>query len=110
MADNIIKQIRATDGTVYELDAKYFNGRTFEEVFAQADAMIYKGVISFTSTTGNRLYTETANKGHVYKVSIATGVVGSCYVNDILVDNGDMLICNTDGTPIATAEDPQSGK
>ena len=109
MADQIIKQIKATDGTVYELDAKYFGGRTFEEVFAQADAMIYKGIIEFTSATGTELYTKAADKGHVYKVSIKDGLK-KCRVNGILVDNGDMLICNTDGTPIATSSEPQADK
>lgn len=111
MAETIkkIRQIQAPDGTFYELDAKYFDGKTFEEVFKQADAMVYRGVISFTTSTGKALYTPAGEKGDVYKVSVASGLSG-CTVNGILVDNGDMFICNTDGTPAATPADPQSGK
>ena len=110
MADiNVIKQIKATDGTVYELDAKYWNGRTYEEVFQQVDAMVYRGVISFDDSSVKEQYTPSANKGDVYKVSVKAGMSG-CKVNGILVDNGDMFICNSDDTPAANSSDTQPGK
>lgn len=55
------------------------------------DAMVYKGVIA---CAGNPNY-PAANAGEVYIVSTA-GKIGG--VSGIVVQVGDMVICNTDGT------------
>lgn len=61
-----------------------------------ADALIYKGVIAGTSTSPGA-FTPTANKGDYYKVSTAG------FINGVAVTVGDVLICNTDSTPVATS-------
>ena len=65
---------------------------------ATADALVYKGTIS--GSTESAAYgglTVAANKGDVYKVSVAGKVDG------VAVEVGDMIICNTDSTAAATS-------
>lgn len=65
---------------------------------ATADALTYKGTIS--GSTASASYgglTVAANKGDVYKVTVAGKVDG------VAVEVGDMIICNTDNTAAATS-------
>lgn len=64
---------------------------------ATADALVYKGVISGSSSSAYGTLTVAADKGHVYKVDTAGKIDG------ITVEVGDMIICNTDGTAAATS-------
>jgi len=64
---------------------------------AEADAMIYKGTLSGGSTGDYGALTPAASKGWTYKVNTAGKIDG------VEVEVGDMLICNTDSTPAATA-------
>lgn len=63
--------------------------------FALNDAMLYKGVLDGANPT---TYTPAANAGHTYKVATAG------LINGVTVQVGDMLICTTDNTEAATAE------
>lgn len=63
--------------------------------FALNDAMIYKGVLNGANPT---TYTPAADAGHTYKVATAG------LINGVAVQVGDMLICTTDGTAAATAD------
>jgi len=64
---------------------------------AEADAMIYKGALDGGSTGDYGALTPAASKGWSYKVTTAGKIDGKP------VEVGDMLICNTDSTPAATA-------
>jgi hypothetical protein len=63
--------------------------------FALNDAMIYKGVLNGANPTA---YTPAADAGHTYKVATAG------LINGVAVQVGDMLICTTDNTAAATAD------
>jgi hypothetical protein len=65
---------------------------------ATADALVYKGTVAGGSTGDYGALTNAANKGDVYKVTTAGKVDG------VAVEVGDMLICNTDNTAAATAD------
>ena len=69
---------------------RYIGGKWVAINFA--DALVYKGVIDCSS---NPNY-PAADSGHVYKVSVAGRIGGA---SGEFVDVGDMMICNTDGTP-----------
>mgnify|MGYP001327320960 CR=1 FL=1 len=69
---------------------RYIGGKWVAINFA--DALVYKGVIDCSS---NPNY-PAADSGHVYKVSVA-GKIGGASGEAVSV--GDMMICNTDGTP-----------
>jgi hypothetical protein len=64
-------------------------------IIATADALVYKGVVD-CSTNPNY---PAADKGHVYKVSVAGKIGGA---SGTTVEAGDMLICNTDSTASGT--------
>jgi hypothetical protein len=64
-----------------------------------ADALIYKGTVAGGSTGSYGALTPAADKGYTYKVSTAGKIDGK------VVEVGDMLICNTDGTAQATDSD-----
>lgn len=64
---------------------------------AEADAMIYKGTLAGGSTGDYGALTPAASKGWTYKVNTAGKIDG------VVVEVGDMLICNTDSTAAATA-------
>jgi hypothetical protein len=64
---------------------------------ATNDAMIYKGTIVGGSTGAYGALTAAADKGWTYKVSTAGKI------NGVVVEVGDMLICNTDSTAAATS-------
>jgi len=69
---------------------RYIGGKWVAINFA--DALVYKGVVDCSS---NPNY-PAADSGHVYKVSVA-GKIGGASGEAVSV--GDMMICNTDGTP-----------
>lgn len=61
-------------------------------IVAATDAMVFKGVIDCSA---NPNY-PAADRGHTYRVSVAGKIGGAAGVD---VEQGDILICLTDGTP-----------
>ena len=80
-------QIATTAFVNAEIDAK----------MGESDAMVYKGTVAGGSTEAYGALTPAANKGWTYKVTTAGKIDG------VKVEIGDMLICNTDNTASATA-------
>lgn len=80
-------QIATTAFVHAEIDAK----------MGESDAMVYKGTLDGGSTDTYGALTPAANKGYTYKVTTAGLIDG------VRVEVGDMLICNTDNTVSATA-------
>lgn len=80
-------QIATTAFVNAEIDAK----------MGESDAMVYKGTLDGGSTDTYGALTPAANKGWTYKVTTAGKIDG------VKVEIGDMLICNTDNTVSATA-------
>ena len=80
-------QIATTAFVNAEIDAK----------MGESDAMVYKGTIAGGNTEAYGALTPAANKGWTYKVTTAGKIDG------VKVEIGDMLICNTDNTASATA-------
>ena len=80
-------QIATTAFVNAEIDAK----------MSESDAMVYKGTLDGGSTDTYGALTPAANKGYTYKVTTAGLIDG------VRVEIGDMLICNTDNTASATA-------
>lgn len=74
-----------------------FVNTAITDKMAEADAMIYKGTLDGGSTSDYGALTPAASKGWTYKVKTAGKIDG------VAVEVGDMLICNTDNTPAATA-------
>jgi hypothetical protein len=64
---------------------------------AETDAMVYKGTLAGGNTGTYGALTPQADKGWTYKVSTAGKIDG------VVVEVGDVLICNTDGTAAATS-------
>ena len=69
-----------------------------KDAFSGADALVYKGALAGGDTGDYGALTPAATKGDVYKVS----AVGK--IDGVAVEVGDMLICNSDDTAAATAE------
>lgn len=80
-------QIATTAFVNAEIDAK----------MSESDAMVYKGTLDGGSTDTYGALTPAANKGYTYKVTTAGLIDG------VRVEVGDILICNTDNTESATA-------
>ena len=80
-------QIATTAFVNAEIDAK----------MSESDAMVYKGTLDGGSTEAYGALTPASNKGWTYKVTTAGKIDG------VKVEIGDMLICNTDNTASATA-------
>ena len=80
-------QIATTAFVKAEIDAK----------MGESDAMVYKGTLDGGSKDTYGALTPAANKGWTYKVTTAGKIDG------VNVEIGDMLICNTDNTVSATA-------
>ena len=80
-------QIATTAFVNAEIDAK----------MGESDAMVYKGTVAGGNTEAYGALTPAANKGWTYKVTTAGKIDG------VKVEIGDMLICNTDNTASATA-------
>jgi len=66
---------------------------------ATTDAMVYKTTINGGNTGDYGTLTPAADKGHTYKVAQNGKIDG------VEVKVGDLLLCNTDNTPAATASD-----
>lgn len=64
---------------------------------AETDAMVYKGTLAGGNDGNYGALTPQADKGWTYKVSTAGKIDG------VVVEVGDVLICNTDGTAAATS-------
>ena len=83
MATYKLSQLNMPDGHTYEIDAKYLNGRTLEQIIAQA--VEYKGLVSAT----NQLPTD-ASYGDFVRVS--EGFTDSTSGKN--VHAGDLLVAN----------------
>lgn len=84
-----------TDST--QIATTAFVNTAITNKMAEADAMLYKGVISGGSSGDYGALTPAADKGWTYKVDTAGKILG------VAVEVGDMLICNKDSTAAATA-------
>ena len=87
----------ATGTDTTQIATTAFVNAEIDHKMSLADAMIYKGAIEGGSSGTYGSLTPAADKGWTYKVSVAGKIDGQ----DVRV--GDILICNTDSTPAATA-------
>lgn len=89
----------AAEGTnTTQIATTAFVKTAVEQGLATADALVYKGTVAGGDTAPYGALTPAANKGYVYKVTTAGKIDG------VSVEVGDMLICNTDDTAAATAD------
>lgn len=84
-----------TDST--QIATTAFVNAEIEAKMGESDAMVYKGTLAGGSTGDYGSLTPAASKGWTYKVTTAGKIDG------VVVEIGDMLICNTDSTAAATA-------
>ncbi|HPT70821.1 MAG TPA: hypothetical protein PLE74_00905 [Candidatus Cloacimonadota bacterium] len=77
----------ASPTTDYQLVNKLY----VDGLIAAANALVYKGVIDCAASPNY----PAADCGHLYVVSVAGKIGGS---SGTIVEVGDMMICNTDGT------------
>ena len=89
----------ATGNDSTQIATTAFVNAEIESKMAAADAMRYMGTVAGGSTGAYGALTPAASKGDTYKVSTAGKIDG------IVVEVGDMLICNTDNTTAATESD-----
>ena len=88
----------AANGTnTTQIATTAFVNAEIEAKMSESDAMVYKGTIAGGNTEAYGALTPAANKGWTYKVTTAGKIDG------VTVEIGDMLICNTDNTASATA-------
>lgn len=88
----------ATGTNTTQIATTAFVNAEIEAKMGESDAMVYKGTIAGGSTEeAYGALTPAANKGWTYKVTTAGKIDG------VKVEIGDMLICNTDNTASATA-------
>lgn len=88
----------AANGTnTTQIATTAFVNAEIEAKMGESDAMVYKGTIAGGSTEAYGALTPASNKGWTYKVTTAGKIDG------VKVEIGDMLICNTDNTASATA-------
>lgn len=87
----------ATGTDTTQIATTAFVNAEIEAKMGESDAMVYKGTIAGGSTGDYGALTPSANKGWTYKVTTAGKIDG------VNVEIGDMLICNTDDTAAATA-------
>lgn len=87
----------ATGTDTTQIATTAFVNAEIEEKMGESDAMVYKGTLAGGSTGAYGALTPAANKGYTYKVTTAGLIDG------VRVEVGDMLICNTDNTAAATA-------
>lgn len=87
----------ATGTNTTQIATTAFVNAEIEAKMGESDAMVYKGIIAGGSTEAYGSLTPAANKGWTYKVTTAGKIDG------VKVEIGDMLICNTDNTASATA-------
>lgn len=87
----------ATGTDTTQIATTAFVNAEIEAKMGESDAMVYKGTLAGGSTGAYGALTPAANKGYTYKVTTAGLIDG------VRVEVGDMLICNTDSTAAATA-------
>lgn len=87
----------ATGTNTTQIATTAFVHAEIEAKMGESDAMVYKGTIDGGNTESYGALTPAANKGWTYKVTTAGKIDG------VKVEIGDMLICNTDNTASATA-------
>lgn len=87
----------ATGTDTTQIATTAFVNAEIEAKMGESDAMVYKGTLAGGSTGAYGALTPAANKGYTYKVTTAGLIDG------VRVEVGDMLICNTDNTAAATA-------
>lgn len=87
----------ATGTDTTQIATTAFVNAEIEAKMGESDAMVYKGTIAGGSTGDYGTLTPASNKGWTYKVTTAGKIDG------VKVEIGDMLICNTDDTASATA-------
>ena len=87
----------ATGTNTTQVATTAFVNAEIEAKMGESDAMVYKGTVAGGSTEAYGALTPAANKGWTYKVTTAGKIDG------VKVEIGDMLICNTDNTASATA-------
>lgn len=87
----------ATGTDTTQIATTAFVNAEIEAKMGESDAMVYKGTLAGGSTGAYGALTPAANKGYTYKVTTAGLIDG------VKVEIGDMLICNTDNTAAATA-------
>lgn len=87
----------ATGTNTTQIATTEFVNNEIDYKMSLADAMIYKGPIAGGSSGDYGALTPAADKGYTYKVSVAGKLDG------VEVRVGDLLVCNTDGTIAATA-------
>ena len=87
----------ATGTNTTQIATTEFVNAEIEAKMGESDAMVYKGTLAGGSTGDYGALTPAANKGWTYKVTTAGLIDG------VRVEVGDMLICNTDNTAAATA-------
>lgn len=87
----------ATGTNTTQIATTAFVHAEIEAKMGESDAMVYKGTIDGGNTEAYGALTPAANKGWTYKVTTAGKIDG------VKVEIGDMLICNTDNTASATA-------
>lgn len=87
----------ATGTDTTQIATTAFVNAEIEAKMGESDAMVYKGTLAGGSTGDYGALTPAANKGWTYKVTTAGKIDG------VKVEIGDMLICNTDNTAAATA-------
>ena len=95
MSTKIIKTLRfpdyAASGNEYQVNAKYLDGYTAEQLLATGSGLTFRGGISGAlSSPGTTL--PSGNSGDIYKVSSAGWISGTKY------EVGDTLICVSDDT------------
>lgn len=87
----------ATGTDTTQIATTAFVNAEIEAKMGESDAMVYKGTLAGGSTGAYGALTPAANRGYTYKVTTAGLIDG------VRVEVGDMLICNTDNTAAATA-------
>ena len=87
----------ATGTNTTQIATTAFVNAEIEAKMGESDAMVYKGTIDGGNTEAYGALTPAANKGWTYKVTTAGKIDG------VKVEIGDILICNTDNTESATA-------
>ena len=87
----------ATGTNTTQIATTEFVNNEIDYKMSLADAMIYKGAIAGGDSGTYGALTPAADKGWTYKVSVAGKIDGQN------VRVGDLLVCNTDSTPAATA-------
>ena len=95
------------DELLKEFDGSSAVDFDFSEIFKDLNSVKYKGTIDFTSTDKTK-YTPAGNSGDMYFISTDPASLTGCTINGVNVFNGDIIICNTDDTIQADADNQSS--